>query len=89
MVYTPEAGFRSNISFQHNDGFTASAGQYSGEVPATNLVDASIGYQLQNGLTFDVTATNLFDSEYRALPRMPKIGRRIIAKVTYHFGGDK
>jgi len=89
VIYTPESGFRANVSFQHNDGFTSNAGQFSGEVPAQNLVDASVGYQLQNGLTFDITATNLFDSEYRALPRMPLIGRRLIAKVTYNFGGNK
>jgi iron complex outermembrane receptor protein len=89
VLYTPEFGVRGNFSFQHNDGFTANAGQFSGEVPATNLVDLSIGYQFKNGLTFDITATNLFDSEYRALPNMPKIGRRVIAKATYSFGGDK
>ena len=87
VVYTPLSGIRANVSFQHNDGFTSGAGQFSGEVPATNLVDASIGYQLDNGITLDLTATNLFDSEYRALPNMPKIGRRVIAKVTYNFGG--
>jgi len=89
VVYTPLSGVRANVSFQHNDGFTSGAGQFSGEVAATNLVDASVGYQLDNGITLDLTATNLFDSEYRALPNMPKIGRRVIAKVTYNFGGDE
>ncbi len=89
MIYTPISGFRANFSYQYNEGFTASAGQFSGVVPSTNLIDVSVGYQLKNGITLDLTATNLFDSEYRALPRMPKIGRRVIAKVTYNFGGDK
>ncbi|MEM6319991.1 MAG: TonB-dependent receptor [Bacteroidota bacterium] len=89
LVYTPLSGIRANVSFQHNDGFTSRAGQFSGIVPATNLVDASVGYQMDNGLAFDLTATNLFDSEYRALPNMPKIGRRVVAKVTYNFGEDK
>ena len=89
VVYTPDSGFRANVSFQHNDGFTANAGQFSGEVPDQNLVDASLGYQFANGLALDLTATNLFDNKYRALPRMPILGRRVIAKATYHFGGDK
>ncbi len=89
LIYTPASGFRANVSFQHNDGFSSRAGQYAGEVAATNLIDASVGYQLQNGLTLDISATNLFNSEYRALPRMPIIGRRLLAKVTYNFGGDK
>ena len=89
VLYTPKTGFRANVSFQHNDGFISRSGQFSGEVQATNLVDASVGYQLANGLTFDLSATNLFDSEYRALPNFPLIGRRVLAKVTYNFGGDK
>ena len=89
VVYTPLSGFRANVSFQHNDGFTSNAGQFSGDIPATNLIDAGVGYQLSNGINFDISATNLFDSEYRALPNMPKIGRRVIAKVTYNFGGGE
>ncbi len=89
MIYAPEKGFRANASFQHNDGFVSGSGQFSGEVQATNLVDLSVGYQLSNGINIDVSATNLFDSEYRALPRMPKIGRRVLAKLTYTFGDGK
>ena len=89
LVYTPSNGFRANASFQHNDGFTSFSGQFSGEVAATNLVDAGVGYKFKNGINLDLTATNLFDSEYRALPRMPKIGRRVVAKLTYTFGEDK
>ena len=86
VVYLPDNGFRANLSFQHNDGFTANAGQFSGEVPAQNLVDASFGYQFANGISLDLTATNLFDTKYRAMPMMPILGRRIIAKATYSFG---
>ena len=86
---SPEYGFRANVAFQHDDAFVVAAGQFSGTAQAKNLVDAGVGYRFDNGVSVDLTATNLFDSEYRALPNMPLIGRRVLAKVTFDFGGDK
>jgi len=88
--YTPDTGFRANIAFQHNDSFFANIGQiYSGDTEATDLVDAGVGYKFSNSLAIDVTAQNLFDNEYRAYQNFPIIGRRVLAKLTYHFGQDK
>ncbi len=88
--YTPDTGFRANIAFQHNDSYFANIGQiYSGDTEATDLVDLGVGYKFSNSLAIDVTAQNLFDSEYRAYPNFPIIGRRVLAKLTYHFGQNK
>lgn len=84
--YTPVSGLRGSISFQHDDSFYASFGQFTGDADEKNLVDASIGYKMTNGLSVDVSAQNLFDNEYRALPNFPKIGRRVLVKLTYSFG---
>ena len=86
---SPEYGFRANIAFQHDDAFTVSAGQFSGTAQEKNLVDAGVGYRFDNGISVDLTATNLFDSEYRALPNMPLIGRRVLGKLTFDLGGAK
>jgi iron complex outermembrane receptor protein len=86
--YAPATGFRANLAFQHNDSFLALIGQFSGDTDETNLVDLGLGYKFGNGLSLDVSAQNLFDSEYRAFPNFPKIGRRTIVKLTYHFGGE-
>ena len=86
---SPEYGFRANVAFQHDDAFTVSAGQFSGTAQEKNLVDAGVGYRFDNGISIDLTATNLFDSDYRALPNMPIIGRRILGKLTFDLGGDK
>ncbi|MEE9373784.1 MAG: TonB-dependent receptor [Saprospiraceae bacterium] len=88
LNYLPTSGLRANLSLQHDDEFTASVGQYSGLVPSKNIIDASIGYVFENGLALDLAATNLFDNEYRAYVNMPKIGRRVLAKMTYNFGAD-
>ena len=89
LNYAPEYGFRTQVGFQHDDAFNANAGDFSGRTEARNLVDASVGYRFNNGLSLDVTATNLFDSEYRYYPNMPIIGRRVLGKLTYHLGGAK
>lgn len=87
--YTPEMGIRGSIAFQHDDSYYAAAGQFAGDTEERNLVDASVGYAFGNGLAVDLSATNLFDNEYRYLPNMPKIGRRALAKVVYTFGVKK
>ncbi len=82
---TPEMGFRAQVAFQHDDSFAANAGDFSGIAQERNLVDASVGYKLASGLSLDLSATNLFDNEYRYYPNMPLIGRRVLGKITYSF----
>ncbi len=81
--YSPESGLRGSVSFQHDDSFFVDYGQFSGDTDVKNLIDAAVGYKFTNGLSLDVSASNLFNNEYRAFPNFPKIGRRILAKVTY------
>ena len=85
-TYAPDYAWRGNISFQHDDSFVSNFGQYSGNTDVKNLVDAGVGYKLKNGLSLDLTCTNLFNQQYRAFPNLPKIGRRAIARLTYDFG---
>ena len=89
FLYTPQEGFRANLSFQHDPSFNSDLGQFSGPTDEKNVIDAGIGYKWDNGLSIDLTATNLFDNEYRAFPNMPMIGRRVLGKVTYTFGTDQ
>jgi iron complex outermembrane receptor protein len=84
-IYAPETGWRGNIAFQHDDSFYSNAGQFTGFSDPKNLVDIGVGYKLKNGLAIDATCQNLFNQQYRALPNMPIIGRRAVAKVTYSF----
>jgi len=86
--FAKQFGLRANASFQHDDAFNSNNGQYSGIGQEKNLVDAGVGYKFENGLSIDLTAQNLFDSEYRAFPNMPLIGRRVLGKLTYTFGAD-
>lgn len=96
--YTPELGIRGSLSFQHDDAYVASAGQFSTDDPSTpevektdprNLVDASLGYKFDFGLAVDASASNVLNNKYRYLPNMPEIGRRAMIKLTYDFGVKK
>lgn len=86
MNYVPENGIRANLSFQHDPSFNVLLGQYTGLTDERNLIDLGIGYKFDNGLNIDISAQNLFNNEYRTYPNFPKIGRRILGKVTYTFG---
>ena len=83
-VYAPVSGWRGNIAFQHDDSFFSNNGQFTGDTDVKNLVDAGVGYKFKN-IAFDLTCMNLLNQQYRALPNMPIIGRRALAKLTFDF----
>lgn len=87
--YAPEMGIRGSLTYQYDDTYFASAGQFSGNTDVRNLIDASIGYRFNNGLAFDLAVTNALNNEYRFYPNMPKIGRRAILKMVYNFAPKK
>ena len=87
--YVPEYGIRANATFMHDPSFPVFLGQFSGDTDARNLIDAGVGYKFSNGLALDLTAQNLTNSDYRYFPGFPKLGRRVLGKLTYTFGaGD-
>lgn len=99
LNYIPESGLNGSISFQHDDPYVASAGQFSTDDPTTpdvvektdarNLIDLAVGYNFDFGLGLSLNVSNALNNEYRYLPNMPKIGRRALLKATYIIGGNK
>ena len=87
--YAPLKGFRGNLSIQYDESFEALLGQFSGETGNRTLVDLGLGYKFNDTITFDISAQNLLDNEYRAYPLFPKIGRRVLAKLTFNFAGKE
>jgi len=72
-------------SGEYVDGFPVQSGPYIGDVDSYMLVDASVGYALDNGLRFDVSAENVFNNEHREFVGAPQIGRLILGRVTYEL----
>ena len=64
-------------------------GQFSGDTGNRTVVDLGLGYKFNDTITFDISAQNLFDNEYRTYPLFPKIGRRVLAKLTFNFTGKE
>lgn len=85
MNYNDKSGFQASLAFQHDDEFNSNQGFYAGVVQAKNLVDASMGYKLSSSIKLDLSATNLFDQQYRAFPNMPVIGRRVNLRATFNL----
>ncbi len=85
MSYGPQIGFNAGFSYQWNQAYTSNNSTYPGKIDARNLVDASVGYGMENGLKLEASATNLLNNEFRTLPGFPKIGRQIIGRLVYDF----
>lgn len=77
-----KAKYRGGLSFQHDDEFNSNQGVFSGLVKKKNLLDVNIGYMINDNVSLDLSASNVFDTKYRAFPSMPVIGRRVILKAT-------
>ena len=89
LNYSPEDGFFGSVSFQHDDSFYGDFGQFQGDTDEVNVIDASVGYRLDNGLQLTIGATNLFDADYSAFVNFPRVRRRVMFKALYTFGDDK
>ena len=75
--------FNWSLTYLYDEAFYANVGQFAGNVQEKNLFDANIGFNLNEKLRFDLTASNVFDQKYRAFANMPIIGRRVIGKITF------
>ena len=84
--FSPDMGFRGRISFQHDAAFTVEQGLFiNGIADEKNLVDMNIGYKFSEKFALDLSGNNIFNQKYRAMPGLPVIGRRVLAKATYNF----
>lgn len=89
LSYGADTGMRGSLAYQWDQAYISNNSTFPGEIDAKSLVDLSLGYGFKNGLSIEASATNLLDNEFRALPGFPKIGRRVIGRVVYNFGGNK
>ncbi len=87
--FLPERFYRAGVLLRYQEGFEVLNGDedsdFSGDLPSVTLVDARLGYVFPAGLRIDLTANNLLNRKYRPFPGLPKVGRMVIAKITYDF----
>ncbi len=85
LNYGPALGLKGSLSYQWNQAYTSNNSTYPGEIDARSLLDATLGYGFNNGLSLEASATNLLNNEFRTLPGFPKIGRMMTGRVLYNF----
>jgi iron complex outermembrane receptor protein len=85
VSYVGQQGFDGNVSVRLVDGYSWAAGIFSGYVPASEFVNVSAGYRVNNYVRVHATATNLLDQERFQMYGGSVIGRRILGGVTATF----
>jgi outer membrane receptor for ferrienterochelin and colicins len=85
VSYFGQEGFDGNVSVRLVDGYQWAAGVFSGYVPASEFVNLSAGYRVNNYFRIHATATNLLDQERFQMYGGSVIGRRVLGGVTANF----
>ena len=85
MSYQPENGWVGSVSYQWNQAYKSNQTTFPGRIDALSVFDVMKGYNFSNGLKIHLSAVNLFNNKFRALPWMPQIGRTITLRLLYDF----
>lgn len=83
LSYQPEKKFNGRINYQWDQAYTSTQSNYPGEIDAKSLFDVTLGYALSKNLDFELSAINLFNNEFSALPGFPKIGRTVTGRLVF------
>ncbi len=85
VSYAGAQGFDANVSLRLVDGYQWAAGIFEGYVPASEFVNLSAGFRINNNLRIHGTATNLLDQKRFQLYGGSVIGRRVLGGLTANF----
>jgi iron complex outermembrane receptor protein len=77
--------FDANISARFVAAYDWAAGVFAGKVPASQSINASVGYQVTPRYRLSVTGTNVLDQKRFQLYGGSVIGRRVLAGLTARF----
>lgn len=84
--YVRAKGLLFNVAFRYASAWKGINGAaWSGDISASSIVDAGVGYAFSPKMKINITATNLLDADYRVLANAPFISRLILAKGTVSF----
>jgi len=78
------SGFNAEARVRFNNSFFAVSAGYEGEVPSSQVVDATMGYRVPNTrATVQLAVSNLFNAENRSFVGVPDIGRFAMLRMKY------
>ncbi len=85
--YRHPQGYSVNVAGRFNKAFEVRSGVYQGEVEEYVLLDVGAGYDFARvgapGLRLNVLAQNVLGEKHRQYVGAPRLGRLIIARLTY------
>jgi outer membrane receptor protein involved in Fe transport len=85
LSYLGTQGFDANASLRLVDGFQWAAGVFQGYVPASEFLNLSAGYRVNNNLRLHATATNVLDEKRFQMYGGSVIRRRVLGGITANF----
>ncbi|MEX2000262.1 MAG: TonB-dependent receptor [Gemmatimonadales bacterium] len=85
LSYQGVSGFDMTVSARIVTGFRWAAGVFQGYVPASQTVNASMGYAVSSNFRLHVTGTNILDQQRFHLYGGSVIGRRVLGGITASF----
>ena len=85
LSYAGQQGIDGNVTLRLVDGYQWATGVFQGYVPASEFLNVSAGYRVNNYFRVHATATNLLDQERFQMYGGSVIGRRILGGITANF----
>lgn len=85
LSYAGAQGIDAAVSIKFIEQYRWAAGVFSGVIPRSQLLTASVGYRVNNQLRLSLVGTNLLDQEHYQIYGGSVIGRRVLAGITANF----
>ncbi|MBI4420957.1 MAG: TonB-dependent receptor, partial [Gemmatimonadetes bacterium] len=85
LSYGGRQGLDASVSIRFTEGFDWAAGVFSGPIPRSQTVNASLGYRVNNNVRLNLVGTNIFDQKRYQLYGGSVIGRRVLGGITATF----
>jgi outer membrane receptor protein involved in Fe transport len=82
LAYAGRHGLEARLGARISSSFAWGGGLLSGRIPASQTVDAGLGYRLGERVSVHLTAANLFDQRRFQIYGGSVIGRRILIGAT-------
>ncbi len=88
ITYRKDRGWQAGAAGRYVDAFEVRSGVHQGRLDAYFVLDLHLGYEFSSyvrGLQLDVTVQNLFNQRHREYVGAPKVGRLMLARLSYSF----
>ena len=83
--YVGRWGLDANLTARFVDSFEWTAGVFAGQIPASQMINMALGYQLNPTIRLTAAATNVLDQRRFQVYGGSVIGRRLLAGATASF----